>query len=259
MDEDFQTYLNRAMNLILPDTCRTQIQYIQESPKFRLVDEELQPSPFPGYAIITPPAVDEPDNAALYAILEQYQQQLVDDLGSSVFAPIPPDSFHFTLADLIWDGAYRDASRNLDYDQQLQSQIAHIFERSQVVEAKSAIRFQAIGLIVMTRAIAVCLVPTDEIAYERLLKFRRAIYQNRDLMGLGIEQQYYFTPHITLGYFGEVPPSEFLGQCCETLVMLNHRWLEEKQQDFWVRRAELRKFDDMSHYHRESDWATFEF
>jgi hypothetical protein len=247
------------MNLILPETCRSQMQYIQESPKFQLVSEELQPVPFPGYAIMTPPAIDEADNTALYAILERYQQHLVDELGNSAFAPVPGNSLHLTLADLIWDSAYRDASQNPDYDQQLQQQIAHIFERSQILEGSRAIQFQAIGLIVMTRAIAACLVPTDEVAYERLLKFRRAIYQNRDLMGLGIEQQYYFTPHITLGYFGEVPAPNFLGQCCETLVALNQQWLEEKRQDFWVRRAELRRFDDMTHYYRESDWATFDF
>ncbi len=260
MDEDFQTYLNRAMHLILPETCRSQIQHIQESPKFRLVpDQGLQAAPFPGYAIITPPAIDETENQSLYSLLEHYQQQLVEDLGAQLFALVPPESFHLTLADLIWDSRYRDALQKPDYDNQLRQQIATIFDQTAWLQEGAPIRLQAIGFFIMTRAIALCLVPTDEAAYDRVLKFRRAIYQNRELIGLGIEQQYYFTPHITLGYFGDVPPPEALQQCCESLVTLNQRWLEGKQQDFWVKQAELRKFDDMTRYYRETNWATFTF
>ncbi|UBF24058.1 hypothetical protein K9N68_20290 [Kovacikia minuta CCNUW1] len=113
--------------------------------------------------------------------------------------------------------------------------------------------------MVMTRAIALCLVPTDEYSYDRILKFRRAIYQNHDLIGLGIEQQYYFTPHITLGYFGAIPSSEDLPILSNHFTELNQQWVDNETQAFWVYKAELHKFDDMTHYYRQPDWATFEF
>lgn len=260
MDENYQTYLNRAMRLTLPETYRSQVQHIQESSKFQpFSGERRQPVPFPGYTIITPPAIDDPENTALYGHLKQYQQQVLQQLGPQIFAPVPPESFHLTLADLIWDSAYRHAIESPDFEFQLQRCIAQIFQQSQSMSEGKPIGFQVIGLLVMTRAIVVCLVPTEEHAYDRLLKFRRAIYQNPELISLGIEQQYYFTPHITLGYFGEVPPPDERIQISDRMIELNQQWLDREPQEFWVQRAELRKFDDMTRYYREPDWATMRF
>jgi hypothetical protein len=261
LDENYQTYLNRAMRLILPETYRSQVQLIQESPKFRPhPDQGRQAVPFPGYTIITPTGSEDTRNLALYSSLKHYQQQLSQQLGIRVFAPVPPESFHLTLADLIWDSAYRAASEeNPDFDSQLQQRIAQIFEQCQPISEAKAIEFQPIGLMMMTRAIALCLAPVDEDSYERVLKFRRAIYQNHDLMGLSIEQQYYFTPHITLGYFGEIPSSQDLEALGDHITNLNQQWIDADTQEFWVHRAELHKFDDMTHYYRKPDWAVFEF
>jgi len=248
------------MRLTLPETYSSQVQHIQESAKFRLDPTQgRQATPFPGYSIITPPAGDDAENASLYANLKHYQEELLQQLGSNLFVPVPPDSFHLTLADLIWDSAYRHACENPTFDAQLQTQITDIFQQCQPMQEGKAIQFQVIGLMVMTRAIAVNLVPTDEHAYNRVLKFRRAIYQNHDLMGLGIEQQYYFTPHITLGYFGDIPSADALLSLSNQFVALNQQWLDQPSQPFVAQRAELRKFDDMTRYSRESDWATFEF
>jgi len=173
---------------------------------------------------------------------------------------VPPDSFHITLADLIWDSTYRHTSEtNPSFEAQLQAQIAQIFQQSGELTEHRAIQFQVLGLMVMTRAIAVCLSPTDSHSHDRLLKLRRNIYQTHDLMGLGIEQQYYFTPHITLGYFGEIPPADQLGQLVDRFEALNQQWIGRAPQELRVQRAELRKFDDMTRYYRQPDWAVLEF
>ncbi|XHX80187.1 MAG: DUF1868 domain-containing protein [Stenomitos frigidus ULC029] len=260
MDENYQTYLNRAMRLTLPETYRTQVQHLQESPKFqRHAAKGWQPTPFPGYTIVTPPGNEETENTALYESLKQYQQQLTQQLGADLFVPIPPESFHLTLADLIWDSAYRDASQKSEFEAQLQEQIAAIFRQSQAIAEGKPLCFQALGLMVMPRAIAICLAPADEQSYDRALKLRRAVFQNSDLIGLGIEQQYYFTPHITLGYFGTIPASETSTELGERFVQLNQQWLELEPNVFEVKRAELRKFDDMTRYYREPHWAVFAF
>ena len=115
-----------------------------------------------------------------------------------------------------------------------------------------------LGLTVMPRAVGVCLVPKDEGSYEQILKFRRTIYQNPNLIALGIEQQYHFTAHITLGYFGNVSPNLDRDRLSNTLFQLNQQWLETPQE-LWVHRAELRKFDDMTRYYREPDWPVMYF
>lgn len=261
MDENYQTYLNRAMRLILPETYRSQVQLIQESPKFRPHPETGRVAvPFPGYTIITPVGDEDSKNKALYSRLAGFQQQILQQLGPHLFASVPPESFHLTLADLIWDSAFRAAcEENPQFESQLHQCIAQIFEQCQLIAEDKPIEFQAIGLMMMTRAIAICLAPVDEYSYERILKFRRAVYQNRDLIGLGIEQQYYFTPHITLGYFGTIPSAEDLTVMGDRVAELNQQWVDSELKEFWVHQANLCKFDDMTHYYRQPDWAVFKF
>jgi hypothetical protein len=261
LDENFQTYLNRAMRMTLPETHRTQVQHIQESPKYELNSAgELQAMPFPGYTIITPPGKEDvAENYPLFTVLEHTQKQLAEQLGADLFALVPASSYHVTLADLIWNGAYRHAIAEPTFEAQLQKRIRDIFEECGPIHEGKSIQFQVLGLMVMTRALAVCLAPADEHSYDRILKFRRALYQNHDLIGLGIEQQYYFTPHITLGYFGTAPAEGQRLKMGDLLIELNQQWLDQEPQLYRVARAELRKFDDMTSYYRESDWAVFQF
>jgi len=261
LDEDFQTFLNRAAHTILPDAYRSQVQFIQDSPKFcPLPEGGFEALPFPGYTVVTPPGSEDGSNLDLFTRLTAYQQQLVEQVGGHLFAPVPPSSFHLTLADLIWDNAYQSVvEENPQFESSLQQCMTGIFQEFQLPGESKPVPLQVLGLLLMTRAIGVCLVPTDEFAYSRILKFRRAIYQSHELMGLGVEQQYYFTPHITLGYFGKTPTAEEQISIGDRLVELNLQWLEAGAQTFWIQRAELRKFDTMTHYYRQPDWASVEF
>jgi hypothetical protein len=247
--------------MTLPETYSSQVQHIQESPKFEpRLEGGRQAVPFPGYTAITPPAEEEPENLAFYKNLNLCQQQLKQlTLDSDLIVPLPPASFHLTLADLIWDSAYRYANENSEFEVELRDRIAQTFQQcQQSMTQKNPIRWQMLGLTVMPRAVGVCLVPKDEGSYEQILKFRRTIYQNPNLIALGIEQQYHFTAHITLGYFGNVSPNLDRDRLSNTLSQLNQQWLE-MPQELWVRRAELRKFDDMTRYYREPDWPILDF
>ncbi|MGI0490858.1 DUF1868 domain-containing protein [Alkalinema pantanalense CENA528] len=259
MDETYQIYLNRLMRMTLPETYRSQVQNIQQSPKFeRSQPGDWQPSPFPGYTVITPPGPEDSANPSLYERLTDYQHQLVKTLGPDVFIPIAPESFHLTIADIIWESAYRHATEDPEFDGKLRSGIAQSFEQSTHLTSGQPIPFRVAGLIVMTRAIGLALAATDEVGYNQILELRRAIYQNPNLIAIGIEQQYHFTPHITLGYLGDVSQidRETMAETCD---QLNQPWLEATDATFWVKQAELRHFPNMMNYHREADWPVFQF
>jgi hypothetical protein len=248
--------------MTLPEAYKSQVQHIQSSPKFqRLPEGAFQPVPFPGYTVITPPWVEETQNDEFYQRLQTFQQQMLQQLAPGLVAPVPPESFHLTLADLIWDSTYRHAKEeNPAFEEQLRDRIAQSFQQCQsTVKAEAPIYWQVLGVVVMTRAIGVCLAPKDESSYERILQLRRAIYQNQDLMAVGIEQQYHFTAHITLGYFNDVAASDDRDALGDALTDLTEHWLEGSPQALWIHRAELRKFDDMARYYREQDWAVVEF
>lgn len=259
MDDTYQVYVNRVARMTLPETYISQLDHIQESPKYKsLSDGRRQAVPFPGYTIITPPVPEDPDNRDFYAHLQASQQQLLEKLDPQLWVPVPPESLHLTLADLIWDSRYRDASQDPEFDQKLQAAIAESFSAFQANLIDQPIRWQVLGIIVMTRAIGVCLAPRDEGSYEEIVQFRRAIYQNPSFMALGIEQQYHFTAHITFGYFGSIPEDLDRSQMSTMLSDLNHQWMDSPQE-LLIKRAELRKFDDMTCYHREESWPILEF
>jgi hypothetical protein len=257
LDKDYQIYLNQILRMTLPETYRAQVQNIQESPKFvRNAGQDWQPVPFPGYTVITPPGPEDDKNALLYAHLENYQRQIGKALGSDVFVPVPPGSFHLTLADVVWDSSFKLATESPGFETQLRQSIAHSFE--QCPSTGEAIRFQVVGLMVMTRAITVALAAKGEEGYYNILNLRRSLYQNPELIRIGVEQQYNFISHITLGYFGDLSGAD-RGALCTQLETLNEPWIGTEQKDFWVHRAELRKFPDMATYQREPDWASYEF
>jgi hypothetical protein len=261
LDDNYHIYLNRVVKLGVPGTYQTQVQNIQESYKFKPdANGQRQPAYFPGYTVIAPPWQDDPDNGDFYARLQQCQQELVEKLDPGLFVTVPPESFHLTLADVIWDNAYLHACQNPDFEVKLRSSFEDIFaECGQLLKSNHPIEWQVLGMMMMPRALGVCLVPKDEAGYERLLEFRRLIYQNSGLMALGIEQQYSFTAHITLGYFGAITDGINRDRICKTLVEINDNFIEKPPALFCCKRAELRKFEDMTNYHRQSDWPSFQF
>lgn len=248
--------------LTLPETHESQLQNIQESPKFRPQSGSgRKPVAFPGYSVITPPWAVDSQNDTFYKFLHQAQTQLVKELPEDFLVSVVPDSFHLTLADLIWDGAYRNKSQNPEFEEQLRTNVASSFtEYTKENPSSQSNRWQLLGFMVRPRAIAVCLIPKDETSYNQILQLRRFIYQSPSLVGLGIEQQYHFTAHITLGYFGNVS-DETLGcrqRLYNSLSNLSNQWLEVDSPELLVHSGEVRKFDDMTNYYRQPDWGTVE-
>ena len=257
MDESYQDYINRVARLTLPSTCSMQLQTIQKSPKFM----NGKATSFPGYSIITPPALEDAANKNFYHQVETLQQQLSQQLESDFFIPLPSESFHLTIADLIWDDSYRQVvAANPNFDQELRQQISASFQQYQESAPNNKpLAWQLWGVVIRPRAIMACLVPKDQESYESIIKLRRSIYQNAGLIGLGIEQQYDLTAHITLGYFGKVPPSLNRDRLCIVFSQINDRLVESELAEFTIAQAQLRKFEDMIQYNREADWATVKF
>ena len=256
MDESYHTYLNRVAKMTLSATYESQVKNIQQSPKFRLTaDGSREPVAFPGYSVITPPGAEDPGNSGVYQDLAACQQQLIEQLEPDLLVLVDPASFHFTLADLIWDTAYRMATEaNSDFESKLRDRIEDSFQiyNSSLVESKP-IRWQIMGLTVRPRAIEVSLVPKDEYSYDRIIAFRRAIYQSSSLMSLGIEQQYYFTAHTTLAYFANVDREIDRVRLSDTLQAYNMHWLDHPQE-IVLAQGQLRKFTDMYTYERQPNF-----
>ena len=246
MDETYQIYVNRVASLTLPNTYQNQLKNIQKSPKF----QERQPVSFPGYTILTPPYQDDTLNESFYHQLTLIQQELIQKIEAKFLIPVPPESFHLTLADLIWDDNYRSAvQQDLDFNNKLQKAMADSFKTYQNLNLeKGESQWQILGLLVFPRALVVGLVPCNELSYDKILQLRRSIYQNQELIGLGVEQQYHFTAHITLGYFDEIPENLDKSSLESVILSFNDQWIEKEPQILTVEEVELRKFENMTQF-----------
>lgn len=246
MDETYQIYVNRVASLTLPTTYQNQLKNIQKSPKF----QQRQPVTFPGYTVLTPPYQDDLINESFYHQLTLIQQQLVAKIEPNFLIPVPPESFHLTLADLIWEDNYRNAvKQDPTFEQNLKQAISDSFQAYQKMGlAKGQCQWQILGLLVFPRALVVGLVPCNELSYDKIFQLRRSLYQNQELIGLGVEQQYHFTAHITLGYFDEIPDHLDTNHLESVILSFNDQWMEKEPQILTIEQAELRKFENMTRF-----------
>lgn len=252
MNETYQEYINRVVPMTLNVAHEVQLSNIQKSAKF----EEGKPVAFPGYTIMTPTMVEDEDNQGFYESIQACQKQLIEELDSQLLITVPPESFHLTVADLLWDNTYLAGVReNPDFETNLQKEVDNSFTKYKTSQpASNPIELQLLGLTIFPRALAVCLVAKSEPDYINLTNIRQAVYQNRYLIGLGVQQQYTFIAHITVGYFGEINPESDRDLLAQTLTKINEQWIDSETPSLKIRRIQLRKFDNMINYYRQPDW-----
>lgn len=255
MDDSYQAYLERLSKMVQPDSYHSTLQYLCKSPKFaRTADGVVRAVAFPGYTLISPTSEDDTVNGDAYAAIQAASDALVRQLPEGLLIGLPPASYHMTIADLIWDSAYRDRSLDPAYDAKLRDRLTALFSdvKPQVI-GPTRVSWQVLGFVVMPRAIGVCLIPCDEASYRRTVRVRRSIYQDSTMVGLGIDQQYHFTAHVTLGYFGDIPANLDRVAIAQILAETNQHFLQNKVI-LSLDRAELRRFEDMTVYTREAEW-----
>lgn len=253
MDETYQDYINRVARQTLPESHEIQLKSIQSSPKF----VAGEPAKFPGYTITTPLGKEDIANSEFYSHLAKLQQEIKQNVEPDLLIMLPLETFHLTLADLIWENSYRQAVKEkISFEAELRQEIKTTFsEYKKAISLVKPITWQLLGLVIRPRAIVACLVPKDRESYEAIIKLRRSIYQNRTLIGLGIEQQYDYTAHVTLGYFGEIANNQISDRLLKIISTINSRLVEVKEQIITIEQFQLHKFDTMTDYYREPDWA----
>jgi len=249
VDDTYQGYINRVAPQTLAIAYEQQLVNAQGSPKF----DQGKPVAFPGFSLVTPIAADDLFNQDFYGHLTTVQGQVQEILGESLVA-VPPASLHLTVADLIWDGPYQSLRRqNPDFEKQLCSCLQHSFADHQHHSGQyQGCQWQVLGLLVLPRSLGVALVPQREADYDPVIKLRRSIFQNSTLIGLGIEQQYRYTAHITLGYFDSaIEKLTNPIQVSEQLAAVNDRWIGHEPQILDIHSIELRYFSDMTQFTRQ--------
>lgn len=258
MNETYQDYINRVVPMTLQANYQTQLNHIQKSAKF----EQGKAVNFPGYTIMTPTCEVDNLNQEFYSQIESLKQQINQNIPTELLVMLPLESFHLTIADLIWENNYLAGIKdNPEFENNLRQEVDKSFtEYKKTQTATNPLEFQILGVTIFPRAMAISLVAKTEADYQQINQLRQSIYQNRNLIALGVQQQYPFTAHITIGYFGEISPEvkSPSGSISEKLIQsvdaINQQLIDVDTFTLKIERVQLHKFDNMINYYREADW-----
>jgi 2'-5' RNA ligase len=142
--------------------------------------------------------------------------------------------------------------------ERVQRNSSSVFERAQYL-VRIQPRLLVSGLCLFSSVIVAAVSSEDEFGYYQLLRLRDLIYDDSRLQALGVERpQYSFTGHITMGYVEARPGRDAAALLSRVISRINQREFL-KALSFKVTRAELRKFENMSHYDRHADWPILRF
>jgi len=193
---------------------------------------EAEPIPCPGCTVLAKPF---PIEGGISALLQGWQNTLAS--RSTAFVPVPPDSFHMTVADLVAGAEYVELRRD--------GRDAALHQRVQSILATHRFEDRLQGIICGVGAFPISAVAfvdfENSTAYRELLRLRNAIYGDTELSRSGVERRCPFIGHITLGYFESDTPSGIDAALDEIRNAFS-------PARFSIDEVGLFVFSDMSHY-----------
>ena len=255
-DDNFADYRARLARQIADEAVGDASLELTPAGKF----ENGRPKVYPGYTVITSPYDDESDgeNRRTYEALTRVQEGLATQINSPMFVPVAVPSFHLTVADLISGNAFAKKQKIEGWESELRETLRQVFEREQCL-VRIPPRLLVSGLCLFSSVIVAAVSSEDEFGYHQLLRFRDLVYDDSRLQALGIERpRYSFTGHITIGYVEARPSPDSAALVARVISQINQREFL-KALSFKVTQVELRKFENMSHYYRHTDWPILRF
>lgn len=215
--------------------------------KFRRVDGHWQSRPYVGHAVVSMLA-GVPENEALQLRLEACQQALVGELADpALLFPLPPASFHQTVANTLSGEAHQRLVVERDLARVYPRRVTDVFSEFTPPLAMDPLRMRMIGLALFGSALGVLGVFEHEGYFRRILLFRDQFYGHPLIRDMGVRRTRPFIGHITLAYVGESPDDGQRRQLVNALDRLNAEYFP-CAGDFILRQAELRAYDHLAEF-----------
>ncbi len=148
----------------------------------------FKPVPYPGCTVL---AIPYPCRDLAY--MADLQGKLVE--ASEEFAPVPVDTFHMTIADLVAGEKYESLGAR-----RRNQLLARASELAASWNCGTLIRARICGLSAFP-GVVVALVDFESASdYQKVIQLRSAIYGDGQLREFGVTREFPFVGHVTLGY-----------------------------------------------------------
>ncbi len=172
--------------------------------------KERKPVDCPGITLLAEPirAKDPCNPYAIEGFIAKNLEKLQDKIKgeTSRFVPVPPETLHLTVADLLWEERYEVLINSQGSEIQktpLFQEIDRLLKRLGGSSTSLSATIVGVGGF---PGVVVALVDFESSDYDRIKSCRDEIYSNFVLANYGVFREYPFLGHVTLGYIEAVPP-----------------------------------------------------
>ncbi|MBC7921477.1 MAG: hypothetical protein H7Z75_10380 [Ferruginibacter sp.] len=242
----------------------TKKQLVERARKLRKADHfaleggQWKSLPYVGYAVVS--MVDNnPGNESVGNRLREMQSRLAKGFRRpSAFFPLPPDSFHQTVANTLSNERFRQHIADKGLAADYPALLGKAFGEFPAAIHSGPIRLRLGGLSLFSSAVGVLGTFEEEGDFQRVLDFREHVYSNAGLNGLGIQRTRPFVGHVTLAYLEEELTRQEKAVLINTCVAINHE-LKNQALHFLLSRTELRRYQDLAGFHTEPGYPSYSF
>jgi len=257
MEMNYVDYLKHVENVLEEATIREFASQLKTFGKFRESRDGLwEPVPYSGYTLITPTFQADPKNADFYRLLSDIREELFWNILLPGIVWAPSIALHLTIGRLISGDAFTCIMNSREEEFLLA--LSQLF--SQISSTRpGSLNYEVKGLSIFPQGVLAAIVsPVTEDDYKPLQAFRDCLYTDKILNNLGVERKRSFHGHITLFYIEDKLFRNERRKLADALIDINKRFFSTPLP-FNLTRAEVRKFDDLSEFHRRDHWPVYVF
>jgi len=256
MEKEFKEYINFIENSLTKESIREAANLAGTLGKFSITaNGRWEPVYYPGYTLITPTFGDDAENEGSYKILSDIKESIAGKSDLSKLVIAPDNALHMTVARLISGKVFEKNILGTGENEFLNA-MRQLFSKLAI---SGRLRFEIKGISVFPQGVIAAMIsPVYEDDYNCLQYFRDYIYSDKTLKELGVERKRGFKGHITLFYIEKELSAIEKQKLSEVIIGINGRFFTEPLP-FYIKRAEVRRFDNFFGFYRKENWAAFEF
>jgi hypothetical protein len=227
--------------------------------KFRLVNGKWVPSPYRGFALVSM-VKDNSENDSLFEALCDYQQQLLKGEFLDQIYPLPPESFHQTIANFLSGNRYSAHIEAPGLRTSYPEVVGKVLRKMEPSSPAGPLVMHMLGLSIFGSAFGVLGIISSETDYQKMIHLRNRLYHSPQMNRMGIQRTRPFIGHITLGYFGEdfvkneIRQKLFIEKC----ISLNQN-IQKGGWKFTLHAAQLRRYENLSLFEHPNNYPEWVF
>ena len=254
-DLPYSDYMSRQFRELEPEQLLERAMALRPSGNYKCNGHGWVPQSYPGYAVLSM-MEENAGNNGLAILLKAIQADLLEQCPwEEVLYPLPAGSFHQTVANTLSAERFLQHIARPGLEPAYPDIIASTFTRMPVLPPR-ILPMRLIGLAIFGTCMGVLGVFDDEACYRRILEFREIFYADPGLRALDVRRTRPFIGHITLAYIEAELSRRQREQLTDAVVSIN-RSLSEAAPMFNLALTGLRRYHDLSTFHREDDYPRY--